>query len=74
MGARVHVIYNDRQNFYFKLLALGLFWECVSSRAEAREFATRADAAKMLRKCGKHREGWRVLTVESIRGVERRVS
>lgn len=54
--------------FFFKLLALGMFWVCTGDRAEARVFATRAAASRMLTTNGKHREGWRVLSTRALGG------
>jgi hypothetical protein len=49
---------------YFKTIALGLFWECVNTVAEARKFPTRAGAVKVMHRSDKHHEGWRVVPVE----------
>ncbi len=51
---------------YFVRLGLGIFWECCHERASAKEFATRTRAVKMMQACGKHREGWRVVS-EAVR-------
>lgn len=57
---RVYLIYSDQHQAYFIRLGLGMFWEC-GSREDAREFATRAQAVKVMQQNGKHYQGWRVL-------------
>jgi hypothetical protein len=64
MNARRYVIVRENLSgslLYFKLVALGMFWECTSTEAEARHFQTRKQAADVLIRNGKNREGWRVL-------------
>lgn len=46
---------------WFVRLGLGIFWECTTKSDEARSFARRAEAVKMLKGCGKDRQGWRVV-------------
>jgi hypothetical protein len=59
--ARCFVLVNeDATPRYFIRLGLGIFWEC-GPRAQAREFATRAAAVRVLHAAGKQRQGWRVL-------------
>lgn len=55
------LIYDDARNLYFVHLVLGIFWEC-GPRERAKEFSTRKQAAKMLQDCGKHRDGWRIVS------------
>lgn len=62
----VYVIFSDDADAYFIRVGLGIFWEC-GPRSMAREFKTRAQAAKILTDNGKHRDGWRVLKVDSHR-------
>lgn len=50
---------------YFKLLAMGIFWECTQTLESARQFTTRSAAVSQMQTAGKHREGWRVIPVAS---------
>lgn len=66
----VHLLYNDAHGAsgYFIRLGLGIFWEC-GPRDMAREFSTRAAAAKTMLRAGKNRHGWRVISErKSIEG------
>lgn len=65
MNGKVHVIFRDSDGAYFIRVGLGIFWECSERRRDAREFKTRAQAAKVLTANGKHQQGWRVLTVSA---------
>lgn len=58
----VYVLYCDDHgpSGYYHGTGLGIFWTC-GARAGAREFTTRAAAAKLMQRNGKHRQGWRVL-------------
>jgi hypothetical protein len=52
---------------YFVRVGLGVFWECSQGelgRQERKIFSTRAAAARVLHKYGKHRQGWRILPAE----------
>ena len=55
-----YVLYGDVHGAYFIRLGFGVIWEC-GPRDMAHEFSTRASAAALLHRTGKHREGWRVL-------------
>jgi len=55
------VIYHDSRDLYYVRLGLGVFWECASNIGQAFVFKSRARAADVLIKNGKHREGWRVI-------------
>lgn len=50
---------------YFIRISLGIFWECTTNPAEAKQFPTRAAAVKVLQASGKHRQGWRVIRAEA---------
>lgn len=39
---------------YFIRVGLGIFWECTSTRADAKEFTSRALAVKTLHRSRKH--------------------
>lgn len=43
---------------YFIRFGLGMFWECTTNAAEARQFTQRSEAARMLKRTGKACEGW----------------
>jgi hypothetical protein len=63
MSAFVIVRDDPDRLLYFIRLGLGVFWECGHNEDEARKFVTRARAAEVMQKAGKHRQGWRVLKV-----------
>ncbi len=63
-----YVIYDDSRSYWFVRLGLGMFWECTSERSDAKEFETRAKAAKVMQAAGKHRDGWRVLQADGHTG------
>jgi hypothetical protein len=65
-GVKAYVIYDDARKYYFKALALGMFWECTTKRDDAKEFSSRAAASKKLTESGKHRQGWRVVPVTKV--------
>lgn len=54
---------------YFMDIGLGIFWTCGTSPDNARRFARRAAAVKVLQANGKHREGWRVITAPPRAGT-----
>lgn len=60
----VYLIFCDDRSAFFHRMGLGIFWEC-GGRDRAREFNTRAQAAKVLHKNGKHHQGWRVISERS---------
>jgi hypothetical protein len=63
--ARAYVLVTESgRPLYFKLLALGLFWEGTHDVNEARQFSSRPAASKVLRENGKNRQGWRVVPIE----------
>ncbi len=56
---------DDAHTSYFSRIGLGLFWTS-GPRVDAREFPTRAAAAKVLVGARKNREGWRVISAPAL--------
>lgn len=55
------LIYDDKRDLYFVQLGIGIFWEC-GPRDMAKTFSVRHAAVKIMQKCGKHLDGWRVIS------------
>jgi hypothetical protein len=51
--------------FYFQELGLGIFWACSPDVRRAYVFKTRASAAAFIRRHGKQRAGWRVISTRA---------